>query len=296
LDAERMARKALLPQALTHGPFSIEEARRAGVDRRRLEGATWRRIGPAIYLWTGLPDDPMHELEAARRRLPAGAAFSGLTAAWLHGIDVGRSSRVEVTVPLRAGVSGRAGIAVRRSDIAANDLVQVSGMPATSMVRTIVDLCARLSLVEAVVIADASLHQRRDRLEDLRSWAASNSRRHGIRTMRRVIELVEPAAESAMESRLRMLLVLAGLPLPRAQVAIHDEYGRFVGRPDLYYDRHRLGIEYDGAVHRDSLAKDDRRQNRLLNAGVRLLRFTAADVLGDPDSVVTQVRAMLAHT
>ncbi|HUE60748.1 MAG TPA: DUF559 domain-containing protein, partial [Acidimicrobiales bacterium] len=120
-------------------------------------------------------------------------------------------------------------------------------------------------------------------------------RRHGIRTMRRVVELVEPAAESAMESRLRMLLVLAGLPRPRAQVVIHDESGRFVGRPDLYYDRHRLGIEYDGAVHRDSLAKDNRRQNRLLNAGVRLLRFTAADVLGDPASVVTQVRRMLAH-
>jgi very-short-patch-repair endonuclease len=114
--------------------------------------------------------------------------------------------------------------------------------------------------------------------------------------MRRVIELVEPKAESAMESRLRMLLVLAGLPRPHAQVAIHDERGHFAGRPDLYYDRHHLGIEYDGAVHRDSLAKDNRRQNRLLNAGVRLLRFTAPDVLGDPDSVVAQVRALLAHT
>jgi very-short-patch-repair endonuclease len=164
------------------------------------------------------------------------------------------------------------------------------------MLRTIADLCARLSLVEAVVIADAALHQRRVRLEDLRSWSASNPRRHGIRAMRRVIELVEPKAESAMESRLRMLLVLAGLPRPRAQVAIHDESGRFAGRPDLYYDRHRLGIEYDGAVHRESLAKDNRRQNRLLNAGVRLLRFTAADVLGNPGSVVTQVRAILSRT
>src|SRR5690349_14037465 len=91
--------------------------------------------------------------------------------------------------PLQAGVSGRAGIRVRRSVVPASDVVQVRGMPATSMVRTIADLCSRLSLVEAVVIADSALHQRRVRLEDLTAWAASNPRRHGIRTMRRVIEL-----------------------------------------------------------------------------------------------------------
>jgi very-short-patch-repair endonuclease len=291
-----VAREAFRPNELMRGPFSIDEARAAGLGRRSLEGASWRRIGPGIYISAGLAQDPLHKIEAARRRLRAGAAFSGLTAAWLHGLDVSPADPIEVTVPLQAGVSGRAGIAVRRSEIAANDVVHVRGMPATSMVRTIADLCSRLSLVEAVVIADAALHQRRVRLYDLRSWAGSNPRRHGIRTMRRVIELVEPAAESAMESRLRMLLVLAGLPRPRAQVAIYHECGRFVGRPDLYYDRNRLGIEYDGAVHRDSLTKDNRRQNRLLNAGVRLLRFTAPDVLGDPDSVVTQVRAMLAQT
>jgi len=91
-----------------------------------------------------------------------------------------------------------------------------------------------------------------------------------------------------------MVLVLGRLPRPKAQVSIYDGKGRFVGRPDLYYDEARLGVEYDGAVHRMSLAEDDRRQNRLLNAGVRLLRFTGADVLGQPDSVVMQVRIMLA--
>jgi very-short-patch-repair endonuclease len=291
-----MARTALRPQELMRGPFSIDEARAAGLGRRSLEGASWRRIAPGIYIWSALAKEPIHKIEAARRRLPAGAAFSRMTAAWLHGLDVTPCDPIEVSVPLHAGVSGRAGIVVYRSSLAPGDVVQVRGMPATSMVRTIADLCVKLSLVEAVVIADAALHQRRVRLEDLRSWAASNPRRHGIRAMRRVIELVEPKAESAMESRLRMLLVLAGLPRPRAQVSIHDESGRFAGRPDLYYDRHRLGIEYDGAVHRESLAKDNRRQNRLLNAGVRLLRFTAADVVGDPDSVVTQVRAILSRT
>jgi hypothetical protein len=97
-----------------------------------------------------------------------------------------------------------------------------------------------------------------------------------------------------METRLRLLLVLAGLPGPSAQVSLHDERGRFLGRPDLLYREQQLVIEYDGGVHRETLVNDDRRQNRLLGAGYRVLRFTAPDVLGTPDAVVAQVRAALA--
>lgn len=292
---EHMGRRAFVPAQLKRGPFTIEQARRAGLERWHLEGASWRRVGPATYMWTGLEEQPMHLLEAAQGRLPRGAAFSGFTAAWLHGLDVAPCSPIEVTVSENAGVSARRGMAVRRSALREGDVVVLRGMPATSMARTLAELCARLSLAEAVVIADAALHQGRLRLEHLQSWVKSNRKHHGIANLRRVITLAEPAAESPMESRLRMLLVLAGLPRPRAQVSIHDRWGRFAGRPDLFYEEHRLGIEYDGGVHRGALVDDNRRQNRLLNAGVRLLRFTGADVLGNPDGVVTQVRAMLAN-
>ena len=97
-----------------------------------------------------------------------------------------------------------------------------------------------------------------------------------------------------METRLRMLIVLAGLPRPDVQVSIKDNHGRLLGRPDLLYRRHRLAIEYDGGNHRDRLVDDNRRQNRLVGAGFRLLRFTAADVYGSPDLVAMQVRRGLA--
>ena len=64
------------------------------------------------------------------------------------------------------------------------------------------------------------------------------------------------------------------------QVTVRDEKGG-------------LGIEYDGKTHRASLVEDNRRQNRLLMAGVRLLRLTASDVLRRPDSVLAQVREVL---
>ena len=289
-----VGRKPYVPVELTRGPFTIEQAASAGIHRWHLRGASWKRIGRATYVWAGRPDGPMQRLHAALWRLPPGSAFSGLTAAWLHGIDPAPCDPIEATIPKQARVSGRAGIAVRRRALGPKDIVRVRGMPATSIVHTLVDLSAGLSLTESLVVLDAALHLRRVKLTDLSSWATLNAGRPGAARLRRAIEFAEPAAESPMETRLRMLLLLAGLPRPKAQISIHDSSGRFVGRPDLYYEGHRLGIEYDGGLHRESLAEDNRRQNRLLNAGVRLLRFTAGDVFNNPESIVQQVRAMLA--
>jgi very-short-patch-repair endonuclease len=93
-----------------------------------------------------------------------------------------------------------------------------------------------------------------------------------------------------METRLRFLLIEAGLPRPEVQADLRDTDGRFIGRADLYYPQKRLVIEYDGANHRERLVEDNRRQNALLNAGFRLLRFTAADVHQRPESIAGQVR------
>ena len=81
---------------------------------------------------------------------------------------------------------------------------------------------------------------------------------------------------------------------PRDVTALFN--GQFVGRPDLYYPDYRLGLEYDGGTHRESLAEDNRRQNRLLEVGVQLLRFTAADVLSRPTMITSQVRSLLARS
>ena len=88
-----------------------------------------------------------------------------------------------------------------------------------------------------------------------------------------------------METRLRWLLLQAGLPRPQVQTALHDSAGRFVGRADLYYPEARLVIEYDGVNHRERLVEDNRRQNLLMNAGFRLLRFTAADLHQRPEII-----------
>lgn len=285
-----------MPASLKRGPFTLEHARRAGIGPSHLKGLSWSRIGPGTYLWKKLDDNPIHALQSALLRLPDSAAFSGLTAAWLHGIDVAPNDPIEVTIPNGVGISARAGMSVRRASLPKHEVTTLRGIRATSLVRTLAEVCGRLDLTEAVVIADMALHAGGVDVGQLRAWADSHARQRGIAQFRKVIEHAEPKAESPMETRLRMLLLLAGLPRPAAQVVIRDRWRRFVGRTDLYYEPHHLGIEYDGGTHRDSLAEDNRRQNRLLGAGIRLLRFTAGDVLNNPESVVAQVRAQLASS
>ena len=99
-----------------------------------------------------------------------------------------------------------------------------------------------------------------------------------------------------METRLRLLLLANGLPRPILQIRLYDDTGFFLARPDLYFASGRLAIEYDGATHRDSFAADNRRQNRLLEAGYKLLRFTAQDIFRTPASVVGQVERALRYS
>ena len=214
--------------------------------------------------------DPWCLLVAWRELLPPDAVFAGLTAAWLHRLDVDPCNPIEVVVSPTSGVRSRTGLLVRRSRL--GEVVNVRGLPATSAQRTFHDLRRKLPPVEFLVLADAALRLHLGLFDDL----------------------AEPA-ESPMETRLRWLLIQAGLRTPEVQAELRNADGRLVGRADLYYPAARLVIEYDGANHRDRLVEDNRRQNLLLNAGFRLLRFTAADIHQRPDVVTSQVRRALAR-
>ena len=292
-----MAPTPRIPPELTKGPFSVEEARRHGVSRAQLLGASWRRLGRGFYAWHEIADAPMTRLIAAKLRLPEAAIFTGPTAAWLHGLDIPPCTPIEAAVPGTNSTSRLVGVVVRRCSIPAAEASIRRGLRVTSAVRTIADLACRLPLTDAVALLDTALHGRLVNSGRLRVWASTHTGYRGVRRLKRALELADPAAESVMETRLRLLLVLAGLPHPRGQVSLRDDFGLFLARPDLYYPDARLAIEYDGASHRENLTGDNRRQNRLVDAGYRLLRFTAADVLSAPDSVVDLAkRALLAGT
>jgi hypothetical protein len=283
-----------VPPELTKGPFTVEEAHRHGVSRAQLLGASWRRLGRGIYAWHEIAGAPMTRLIAARLRLPDAAVFTGRTAAWLHGLDIEPGCPIEAAVPSTSSTTRRVGVVVRRCSIPAAETSIRRGLRVTSAVRTIADLACRLPLTDAVALLDTALHGRLVTSGRLSDWASTHAGYRGVRRLKRALELADPTAESVMETQLRLLLVLAGLPHPSGQVSLRDDFGLFLARPDLYYPDARLLIEYDGSTHRESRAADNSRQNRLIDAGYRILRFTAGDVLDAPAAVVTLVRRALA--
>ena len=246
-------------------PFTLDEARAAGLGADSLRSSCWRRLGRGLYCWTKLKVEPWHLLAAWRNLLPPDSAFAGLSAAWLHRLDVDPSHPIEVVVPPGSCARSRAGLVIRHGTF---ELTTVRGLPATTIERTFRDLRRRLPPVEILVLADQALRLRLGRFHDR----------------------AEPA-ESPMETRLRWTLLQAGLPPPQVQTELRDLDGRFLGRADLYYPQARLVVEYDGAKHRDRLVEDDRRQNLLVTAGFRLLRFTATD---RPEVITGQVQKALA--
>lgn len=150
------------------------------------------------------------------------------------------------------------------------------------------------ALADAVVVADAVQHAGLVDGDALSAELVHHVGLRGVRSAKRARELSDPLAESSPESRLRLALVLAGLA-PVSQHVVTDSRGAVVGRVDLAFPEHRIAIEYDGwAAHQrgDAFRRDRQRQNALVAAGWRVLRFTAED-LRRLDVVVRQVRAAL---
>ena len=94
---------------------------------------------------------------------------------------------------------------------------------------------------------------------------------------------------SPMVSRIRLAIVLDGLPVPVVQHPV----GPFL--LDLAYPSVRLAVEYDGEAHRvqERALRDLDRQAYLTAARWTILRFTAVQVMGRPTWVAGQVRGEL---
>lgn len=268
---------------------------------KQLRGKNWRRMSRDVYVYTRLREDLELRIRAAGLVAPRGAVLSGATAAWLLGADFLRGQEVEVTVPPHSRARSRAGLTVRRSRLTHTDVLRLHGRPVTTPLRTAFDLARRPAphgdLTEHVVAADALARRHAFAPEALTAFAAQPrlSGTRGVRRVAAVAEQCEPLAESPAESRLRMRIARAGLPRPTAQVKVYDRWGFFVARLDLAYEDLKLGVEYDGLLHRDRWAIDLARANRLRELGWELFTFTLDDLKPGVDTIPRQLAAALAR-
>jgi hypothetical protein len=164
--------------------------------------------------------------------------------------------------------------------------VDVGGLDVTPALTTL-EACARTRpVMEAVVLIDSLLRRRLVRLDTVVAAAGRGSR------LQRAVLLADPRSESVLESALRVLLIEAGLPPPESQYVIRGD-GRFVARVDFCWPALRLIVEADGRRWHDPDDRrnaDRRRANGCASYGWRILRFTWADVLHEPEYVIACVR------
>jgi hypothetical protein len=173
-------------------------------------------------------------------------------AAWMHGLDVEPASPVEVALPHDSHLRSRAGLNVHHCDVA-DEAVTIRDIRATNLSRTLLDLCARLSAVEALVVADMACHAGLTDKETLLRYTDDAKGRRGVARLRRLAGLAEPA-ESPMETRLRWLLIDAGLPIPEVQTDLYNSSGESTGRAER---ADRCGLPHP-AVHRSRRVRTTR--------------------------------------
>lgn len=261
-------------------PFTSDEALAAGLSRSDLDSADVRRLFRGVFVDARVQVGHGLRCVAAVRRCGEGARISRLDAALLWGLPVPWSEGVSVSIPASRDVRG-AGLVVHRH--LRNSKTSSVWVPSVRL---------RLPLVDVVVLADAVLRLPGVEPESARaSWSSSGA---GPGRARDLVRLVDAGAESAMESRLRVLLLLAGLPQPVAQFEV-VACGRR-RRLDLAYPDLKIAIEYDGDHHYVTEAQkhaDIEREMSLRTEGWEVIRVVSHGIYRDPAGTVKAVAAAL---
>jgi very-short-patch-repair endonuclease len=279
----------------THRPFSRADARRAGIGLGELLSHRFHKIFYNCYIASTVPITTELRAEAALGISPPGSYASHFTAAQIWGAVVPDVSDVHVTVPGQTGRTVRRGV---KSHAAADGAAttRFRALPITTPEQTFLDLAAAgLDLVALVVLGDSLIKAcgtaARELFDATMAW-----RGKGAKLARRAAHYVRDGVDSAMESRLRMLVVLAGLPVPQVNFILRHPDGSWRMRFDLCYPALKLIIEYDGRQHAKNSAqwqRDLKRREVLDALGWRIIVITADDFYNAPEQILARVRAAL---
>ena len=271
------------------------------VTERVLRGPRFRRLFHDVYLLESVPADLAARSSGAFLITAGQRALSGYSAAELLGARCAPAeANAELTVP-GGDLREQPGLTVHRDLLALDEIldeiIDSGGVAITSALRTAWDLARWLPTVEAVVAMDALARVGQFAPTAVLRIQDRYPRARWRRRVPGVIDLADPRAESPMETRSRLVLVLRGLPRPELQYQVYDNVGEFVARLDMAYPLLKLGMEYDGRGHLTEWQQqsDARRLNRLDESGWSVLRFTSPDVLRNPDTMATQIREAIAR-
>jgi very-short-patch-repair endonuclease len=300
-----------LPAGLAPGsPFRGSAARAAGlVSAGVLRGPRFRRLYPDVYLASDVEVTLALRARGAYLLVVGRGAVGGFAAAELLGASCGpEDAPVDLVVPGRA-YRTHPGLTIHRGLLVPDEITTVDIVPVnigagrgpvprsgpvehvvvTAARRTAYDLACRLPLVDAVVAVDALANAHRFEPAAIGGLRQRHLGARGSAHLTEVIRLANRLSDSPMETRIRLVIVFDGLPVPVLQ---HPVGPYFL---DMAYPAIRLAVEYDGQAHRSQqrALRDLTRQAYLSSRGWKILRFTAVQVLRRPWEVAAEVRSEL---
>jgi len=283
-----MPRTAVVPDVLRAGPFTREQGLAAGLTSRQLQGASFRRLHPRVWVHRDHPMTRLDEVRAAALALPAHVHATHSTRLLLSGLDVLRP-------PLRFVVAGDlhldlAGVRLHRTPVLPpTDDLGVT--PAAAFVA----LAATARRLDLVAVGDWLLHRGLMTTVELSELVTAQPWRRGARAAASVSGELDGRARSLPESTVRALVVAAGLPRPQVNVAVLDDPRSPV--TDLYLPPWRVAVEYEGRQHEldaEQFGRDIARYARLREQGVAYVQVTRS-MLRTPRAVVRQVHEALVR-
>lgn len=282
-----MTRPQPLPDDIGDRPFD----RAALLANRRSKGRSTRKdlVHPfhGVHA-TAAPDGLLELCRAYAVRMRPGQSFCHTTAALLHGLPL--PSRLEGPSPLHVAAVRPASPPRTRGVIghrltAAPVLQPLDGLPVCAPTEAWVQLALDLTLDELIEVADHLLTVSPLLPEPTRRLMERRigSRRQGGALLRAALEAARCPVLSPGETRVRLLLVRAGLPEPECDGEVHDEAGACLGKPDLMWRHQRVGLEYEGAGHAlpKQMRADIERYERFRDEGWTIVRASSDDLVGE---------------
>ncbi len=223
------------------------------------------------------------------------AFATGTSAALLHGLPIpgALAGRLELAVPAPMRAARRRGVVARSLRIIEPEVVRLDDIRVTTLPRTWCELARTLDVPQLVASGDAAV--RAVGIDQLTASARRHPDRRLHRKLATALEMLDPGSESPKESELRAIVMLAGLPRPRANVTVRDGNGRFIARVDLMFDEYGEILEYQGDHHRTDLRqwrRDRTREAELEALGHHVTEVTQAD-LRRPAELVGRIAANL---
>ncbi|WP_026819467.1 hypothetical protein [Arthrobacter castelli] len=258
--------------------------------------------------WRGLVDDDARAVQILHAHLRAmetvgvlDGAYSHTSAARVHGVYLWRPDPlIHISRPSSGSpTSHAADVRSYKAMVPPSEVTWNSGLPVTSLERTVVDCSRIFAYQSALIAAESSFWMGADR--ELVDSVLSRMRGFkGIARARQVMANASSLSESPGETLALDSIRAMRIPVPEQQLRVETRNGPH--RLDFAWREHKVALEFDGrskyfdyAPTNEVLFQERRREKALIEEGWTIIRIEWADLFREVELRERIMRALLKN-